>query len=75
MSGPLTWSQGSWLVGDAAVGIGDSAHQSELASADHDGDGDIETNLDELAGLLDTTIDVQVDSAGELRVIDGRPYR
>lgn len=74
LSGRLTWRDDVWSVGGTPVEAGTQAQQLREAAADHDRDGTIESNLDELTGLLDTNVVVEVDESGHLLMVGTDPY-
>jgi hypothetical protein len=76
----LTDTAGVWTVGGTTVDVGPDSWLASTALSDFDGDGSVESNLDELTGLTGSTVDVQVQpSAGGaapvLIEVNGAAYR
>ncbi len=53
----------AWCVGDTVVDVGDTDYLAAAALADFDGDGTVETNAEELAGLEGTEVTFVVTAA------------
>jgi hypothetical protein len=61
LTGVLTQDDtGFWYVGDVPLDVGDDTWLATTAIADFDLDGTVETNADELTGLIDTEVVVDV---------------
>lgn len=60
----------AWCVGGATVDLGDAAHLAAPALVDLDGDGVVESNREEIAGLVGTEVTVVVaDDTDPARVV------
>ena len=53
----------AWCLDETILDVGDADYLAATALADFDADGSTETNTDELAGLVDTEITVEVAAA------------
>jgi membrane-bound lytic murein transglycosylase B len=73
-TGALSCDAGGWSVGGRAVSVGDAAWLSTPALASFDGDAVLESNLEELRGLVGTTVTAGLDDAGTLWTLQGQPY-
>ena len=78
--GVLLVVDGAWTVGGTLIDAGDEALLAATALHDLDGDGTVESNLDELTGLVEagTEHTVEVSAGTEpavIRVVDGLTYR
>ncbi|MDF1606409.1 lytic transglycosylase domain-containing protein [Nocardioides sp. YIM 152315] len=75
LTGPLTECgtevEPAWCVGEVRVEVGRAEVLTAVALADFDGDGAVETNADELAGLvgIEVTVTTSVPAEGELPVV------
>ena len=66
-----------WCIADSVLDFGDEAKRDAAALADFDGDGAVESNDAELAGLENTSVTVEVLSRTSPRLVltlEGRAY-
>ncbi len=67
-----------FCLGSTTLDLGPQNTQGDKADADFDGNGDVETNGQEFAGLVDKHVNLQVEKSGGsyvVYVIGGRGYR
>ncbi|GAW48191.1 MULTISPECIES: lytic transglycosylase domain-containing protein [unclassified Nocardioides] len=60
-----TIAEPAWCLDETALDVGDADYLAGTALGDFDGDGTFETNADELAGLVDTEITVDVTTTAD----------
>lgn len=78
--GPLRVVDGTWTLGETPLDVGDETLLATTAQHDLDGDGTLESNMDELTGLVEAgtehTVEV-LSSTGPALLwgVDGLAYR
>ncbi len=75
-----TWNDcgGNFCLGGTPLDLGPAGQRGDRAEADFDGDGSVESNAEEFAGLVGRRVNLQVERAGGelvVYVIGGRGYR
>jgi hypothetical protein len=67
---------GGWCLDGVRLDLGSAANLGSRAAADHDGDTVVETNAEELAGLLGATVSVEVRTGDPLLLLrlNGHAY-
>ena len=78
VTGTLQACQTGWCLGGVPLGLGPETHLVAPAADDFDADGIVETNAQELAGLVGTSVTLQVVKRSDsdvVYVIDGMDYR
>jgi hypothetical protein len=77
-----TCGDGVWMVGDTVLDVGDADWLATTALNDLDADGTVESNADELTGLVNVEVVVGVAEDGEntdapplLYTVNGVDYR
>jgi hypothetical protein len=78
LSGILSSSGSQWYLAGDSLDLGDASWLAASALADFDGDGTVESNGDELTGLVGTQVAVKVEPGTTPAVVDmlnGLPYR
>lgn len=77
-TGTLDWCSGALCVGSRQLDLGPESQLSAKAATDYDGDGGVETNNDELAGLVGTSVTVRYGDGtapAVVYLINGHTYR
>jgi len=78
MTGTLSPCGATWCLASVVLDLGSSAQLAAAAAHDYDGDGALEANRDELAGLAGTQVSLRV-AAGtvpvKVYVVNGVGYR
>ncbi len=77
-SGTLQACGGGWCLNGAALDLGPDGHLHARAAADLDGDGEVESNAAEFAGLEGSTVHLQVGAGTSPLVVytvNGHGYR
>jgi hypothetical protein len=74
--GSLSCNAAGWFVGGTRVAFGDSAWLASSALGNWDGDGAVESNFDELRGLViaKTTVTAGLDDSGRVWTLGGEFY-
>jgi len=80
ITGVLTYDDSTFMIEDTILNVGGQCFLNTISPYDFDGDGTIETRLNELLGLVGTTITVEGypcchDSKLKVYYINGLEYR
>ncbi len=78
LSGSLAGCDGGWCIGSTRLDLGPDAQLGATAAKDYDGDGSVESNSEELAGLEGTQVELRVGKGttpAKVYVVNGHDYR